>query len=493
MDVKTFKYFNLKPWKHQLKAFLMGRARESFAYLMEMGTGKTKVALDDARWNWYQGNINAVVIVAPKGVYRNWSNKEIPKHFPNNEYTIYTWDTRQTKQELAKQHQITEGKYVSLKIIVINVESFSSKRGTKFISEFIKKHKVMMITDESTSIKHHSSNRTKALLNLGGDCELRRILTGSPITNSPLDIYSQASFLDWQHLGFTSYFSFRARYAVLEEINLRPYKDEQGREQQRKFKQVVGYRRLDELRDKITQFSFRVTKDEALPGLPPKIYQFREVEMTSQQEKIYVSMKKLAVSIINENITSATIALTQLQKLHQILCGFLISDDKIVQQVENNRLAALMEILEETSSKVIIWAHYRESIKQIYNAISDKYGKDTVGHYYGSTTDEEREWVKWQFEDPKSKVRFFVGNPSVGGSGIDLIQGRTVVYFSNSFDLEDRIQSEDRSHRGGQTKSVTYIDLVIPGTVDEKVIKCLSNRVNIAAHINGDTAKDWLI
>jgi SNF2 family DNA or RNA helicase len=153
----------------------------------------------------------------------------------------------------------------------------------------------------------------------------------------------------------------------------------------------------------------------------------------------------------------------------------------------------LLSVVEETSDKVIIWANYRHDIEAIKLALAKEYGMNAVGTYYGDTDDEERRRVVREFQDPDSELRFFVGNPRTGGYGLTLTAANTVVYYSNSFDLEVRLQSEDRAHRIGQTKSVTYVDLMVPGTVDEKIVKALRSKIDIANEVLGEEMKDWLI
>ncbi len=269
----------------------------------------------------------------------------------------------------------------------------------------------------------------------------------------------------------------------------------------RSFKKVTGYQRVEELSKKVASFSFRVTKEECL-DLPEKIYTSRDVELGAEQSRAYASMKQLAMVELQEGgISSASIALTQLLRLHQIVCGHLKMDDGVITAFPNNRVKALMEILAETSGKVIIWANYVEDIRAIVRAISEEqdgdgqllYGPKSVVEFWGDIDPKTRKENNDAFQDPKSGVRFFVGNQATGGMGIDLFAANTVVYYSNSYKLDDRIQSEDRAHRIGQRKPVTYVDLIARGTVDEKIIQALRNKMNIAQQITGDNYRDWLI
>jgi SNF2 family DNA or RNA helicase len=258
------------------------------------------------------------------------------------------------------------------------------------------------------------------------------------------------------------------------------------------FKQVVGYRRLDELKEKIDRFAFRVTKEECL-DLPEKLYTRREVELTEGQEKAYNQMKAMALAQLDQGMVSTVNALTQLMRLHQIVCGHVKLDNGQVVDLPNKRVDELLSVVEESDGKMIIWANYRHDIEAIKLALSKTYGMNSVGTYYGDTEEDERRRVVREFQDPDSELRFFVGNPKTGGYGLTLTAASIVVYFSNSFDLEVRLQSEDRAHRIGQTKSVTYIDLITPKSVDEKIVQALRDKIDIATQVMGEELKQWLI
>jgi SNF2 family DNA or RNA helicase len=180
-------------------------------------------------------------------------------------------------------------------------------------------------------------------------------------------------------------------------------------------------------------------------------------------------------------------------RLHQIVCGHVKLDNGEVIELPNNRIGELLSVVEETDGKIIIWANYRHDIEAIKLALSKEYGMNSVGMYYGDTPDDERKRVLEEFQKPDSEMRFFVGNPSTGGYGLTLTAAQTMVYYSNSFDLEKRLQSEDRAHRIGQTKNVTYIDLIAVGTVDEKIVKALRDKIDIATQVMGEDFKQWLI
>jgi SNF2 family DNA or RNA helicase len=382
------------------------------------------------------------------------------------------------EQALNSLFDITE----DLKILVMNIEAFSTIRGSKYAGRFLLCHDAMMVIDESTTIKTPTSARSKSTEKVGRGARFKRIATGSPVTKSPMDLYQQCAFLSPNCLNAASYYSFQARYAVVIERSVATHS----------FKQVVGYRRLDELKEKLDRFSFRVTKEECL-DLPDKLYVKREVDLTDEQKRAYLQMKAMALSQFKEGVTSTVNALTQLMRLHQIVCGHVKLDNGEVIELPNNRIGELLSVVEETDGKIIIWANYRHDIEAIKLALSKEYGMNSVGMYYGDTDDDERKRVLEEFQKPNSEMRFFVGNPSTGGYGLTLTAAHTMVYYSNSFDLEKRLQSEDRAHRIGQTKNVTYIDLIAVGTIDEKIVKALRDKIDIATQVMGEDFKQWLI
>jgi SNF2 family DNA or RNA helicase len=479
--LETYPFRN-KPFVHQ-QAYLQRHWNAPVAALFaDMGTGKSYMLINNFSMLYDKGLLNGVLIVAPKGVYRNWFDTEIPKHIPEHvQYRMAIWNPQPRKAEeqaLNSLFDITE----DLKILVMNIEAFSTIRGSKYAGRFLLCHDAMMVIDESTTIKTPTSARSKSTEKVGRGARFKRIATGSPVTKSPMDLYQQCAFLSPNCLNAASYYSFQARYAVVIERSVATHS----------FKQVVGYRRLDELKEKLDRFSFRVTKEECL-DLPDKLYVKREVDLTDEQKRAYVQMKAMALSQFKEGVTSTVNALTQLMRLHQIVCGHVKLDNGEVIELPNNRIGELLSVVEETDGKIIIWANYRHDIEAIKLALSKEYGMNSVGMYYGDTDDDERKRVLEEFQKPNSEMRFFVGNPSTGGYGLTLTAAHTMVYYSNSFDLEKRLQSEDRAHRIGQTKNVTYIDLIAVGTIDEKIVKALRDKIDIATQVMGEDFKQWLI
>jgi SNF2 family DNA or RNA helicase len=395
---------------------------------------------------------------------------------------VLSWKPTLSKRYAAELEEMIMEDFDGLKIFVINVEAFSSPRGARMAGRFLVQNPDnMVIVDESTTIKNRKAQRTKNLMVLTKYSKYRRILTGSPVTKSPMDLFSQCNFLDERALGYNSFFAFQNRYAIVQKRMMGA----------RSFQEITGYRRLDELNERLFNFSTRILKEECL-DLPDKIYTRRNVELTDEQAKVYMQMKKLALAQLDGELATTESVLTQIMRLQQICCGFFQPDVGKIQPLKNNRLSELTSITDELSGKAIIWASYTHDIQQICQTLRDRFGPDSVALYYGETPQDERQEIVNRFQDVNDPLRFFVGQPKTGGYGITLTAANTVIYYSNSYDLEIRLQSEDRAHRIGQKNAVTYIDLVSPNTIDEKVLNALRSKIDLAGQVLKEDVSGWL-
>ena len=336
--------YKTNPYDHQRKALEASWAEEYYALFMEMGTGKTKVAIDTMAVLHEAGKIDAALIVAPKGVYDNWVQNEIPAHLPDRiERTLLRWTPAKTKRMETDLKDFIVGDLNGIKIFVMNIEAFSTSRGTDAATAFLYQNpNNIVVVDESTTIKNRKAARTKNIVKLQEYSKYRRILTGSPITKSPMDLFSQCDFLKNKALGFNSYFAFQARYANIQQRTMG----------HRSFQQIVGYRRLDELSQKLDTFSDRVLKQDCL-DLPEKVYVRRQIEFTPEQKKLYTQMKKLALAKLEsgELATTASV-LTQIMRLQQICCGFIQPDEGEIDTIPSNRLKELLELSDEVQAKL---------------------------------------------------------------------------------------------------------------------------------------------
>lgn len=478
------------PREHQREALRRGWERVGYAFLLEMGLGKSKILVDNTAMLYEAGKIDAMLIVAPKGVYTNWvsvtdGSGELRKHLPLRLHGDLVTGVWQSGLKLAERRALRErvlDTRAGLRVLVVNIEALSSvKEAIELCTEFLKTHRCMMVVDESTTIKNPTSARTKAVVRLGRWADYRRILTGSPVTRNPTDLYPQFEFLGRGLLGHTSFYSFRGEYCTLREIAVGG----------RSVKIITGVQNLSKLAAVLEKHSFRVRKEDCL-DLPPKTYMRRTVEMTPEQARLYENMRKEAwVELSPERVVSTTAVITQLMKLHQIACGHVMTDDGRVAEVGDGRLRALMEVLEETEGSVIVWATYMADIRAICARLRKTYDDPScVVEYHGGVSTQDRSAAIEAFQAGRS--RFFVSNPQTGGMGITLTRAQTVVYYSNNYNLEQRIQSEDRCHRIGQEHPVTYVDLVAEGTVDERIITSLLSKTSIVEAVLRDGPRTWL-
>ena len=463
--------FKTKPFDHQKKSFYISRDKKVFGLLMEQGTGKTKVCIDNATYLYGKGEITALIIIAPNGVHRNWL-REIETHLPDwCEYKSVYYRAGMNKKEVEKFEEVLAAKDC-LKIFTFNVEAFTSPKAVNWMERAILSNQTMLVVDESTRIKTPGAKRTKMIIKFGKNAKYRRILTGTPITKNAADVYSQFKFLDSQILGYDSFYSFRNRYCVM------------GGFEQR---QIIAYRNLDELTRNIEGHSFRVLKKDCL-DLPPKIYQRHFVDMSERQRKLYTTMKKGFIAELQGNVIEAPEAITRLLRLQQILCGWFPTENERVQPIDekNPRIEALKDILEGINTKAIIWARFRADIRAIERLLGD-----LAVSYHGGVDSDARELAIERFQNDPD-IKYFIGTPQAGGTGLTLTAAEYAIYYSNSFDLEQRLQSEDRCHRIGTKNNVTYIDIECQKSIDSKIIKALRDKKNIADVITKDPISIFL-
>lgn len=476
--------FKTKPYDHQRTAMDHAGSKDAYGFFMEMGTGKSKVLIDNLGTLFLEGKCNFALIIAPKGVYRNWVAKEIPEHMSDDvPHRVIRWVSSPNKKQKQELNSIKDA-YSGLTIFVMNVEAFSTVKGQNagiWLANKLGKFGLIAI-DESTTIKNHKAKRTKSLMKIAAGFSYRRLLTGSPVTKSPLDVYSQCEFLRPGLLGYDSYWAFQSRYAVIKKQNMGG----------RSFTQVVGYRNLDELTDRIDRYSYRVLKKDCL-DLPEKTYTARYIPLTKEQKMMYERIQREALMLFDDGeMVTAPAVITQLLRLQQVLSGHIKTDEGKIVTFPTKRMDALEEIMEEHDGKAIIWSRFRYDIQAIVLTLQKKYGKHSAAGYFGDTGDEERNDIVRNFQDPNHPLKYFIGNPATAGYGLTLTEADLVVYYANDFNLETRIQSEDRAHRIGQKNPVTYVDLICEGTIDEKIVKSLRAKIDIGAKVLGEEAREWL-
>jgi SNF2 family DNA or RNA helicase len=464
-------HFKTEPYAHQRKVVEQTLDKQAFALFAEQGTGKTKMTLD-TYWNLgWSNKLAGLLIIAPNGVHANWIINEVPKHFDGNP-TCLIWEGKDTmawhKKFFRALQEIKEEDPSVPVILAMNIEAVRTQRGFDHARKFLEAGPCMMVIDESTIIKNPQALQTKQVLKLAPLARYRRVLTGTPITQGPLDLYSQIQFLDpgiWPHGSWTA-FKHDFAIEVLQTMGTR------------KFTKIVGYRNIDKMTRILKDHVIQLKKVDCL-DLPDKIYMERPVQLTEDQRKHYDEVKGMAMTMIEEGMVTATNALTLLLRLQQIVCGHVKDDDGNIHELTTNRIGAMLDIIEEVPGhKVIIWAHFKADIRRIVRTLCDNYGTGAGVAYFGETDQMERSTAIRRFqEDPE--CRFFVGNEAAS-RGITLTASDTVIYYSNNTKLEYRLQSEDRNHRIGQKNNVVYHDLVAYGTVDEKIFASIKAKENLA-------------
>lgn len=489
------------------------------------GTGKTKGVLDKIGRAYAQGRIDAVLAVSPKNAVANFL-AECRKHLVAEGYRGEAYHTNRAKTKKQQALLSALAEHGRLAILSMSYDSLSTDAGLKAALAFLRKRRVAVILDEAHRIKSspRTTRRTRHAMKLSRFAEERSILSGTLSDESPFDVYEPVNWLDedfWEReLGIRTRTAFRRRFGVFN----RGYNKKQGRE----FDQLVGYKNLEQLRDALRKITTRVTKESAGLNLPPKLYSQAVFEMTREQRKIYEALRDhYLVELDDGREMTAGMALTRLLRLQQIANGYMVPDQEPDEEIKpdpipipgkNPRLEMLKDLVEDTPDRCIIWAVYRHDFEQIMSVLP----AGSFVTFYGATSDEDRwaaeatfqgrwtptlialrdgisedEAIRLYGEDgivvpEDERPQFFVANPQCASEALTLTAATRVIYYSSSFKLTQRKQSEDRCHRIGQHNPVSYVDLVAAGTVDEYIIDRLVKKHDISALVMGDERTTWL-
>jgi SNF2 family DNA or RNA helicase len=474
--------------RHQLTALQRMEGRRYYALFMEQGTGKTWTILADAERLYAQGKIDSLLVVAPNGVHLNWVNREIPTHMEGN-IVARAWRSgagvRYKRQLEALFQPRKPGEPVPLRVLAINIDVLVTKPGYDFAERFLLSGRAMIALDESSRIKNPDSARTNALLRLRNKALCARIASGTPISNAPTDVFAQMEFLRSGLLGTTSYRAFVAEYAELMSADHPMMKRMVQQNPRAAFAQVIArdhngnprWRNLDKLQRLLEPHSFRVRKSECL-DLPEKIYTTLTFELDAKQHRAYEKMRDELRIVLEDDSEIPVSELASIMKLQQITSGYVNTPFGLQYVTDGNpRLRAMMDAVEDVDGQFIVWARFREELDAISTALTDA-GVKCVS-YHGGVGREDREAAVDMFQS--GEVRAFIGQPQSGGIGLTLTAAETVIYFSNDFNLETRLQSEDRAHRIGTRRNVRYIDLAAENTIDEKITRILQRKKSVAA------------
>lgn len=471
-----------KGMKHQLEGLKRLRAAPRyFAVGSEQGTGKTWMLLADAEKQFKAGEIAALFVIAPKGVHTNWILREIPKHV-SVKASAMAWKSGAGKK-YTKQLESQLNPKGDLVVHAMNVDAVNTKSGFEYAKRFLNAHRSMMIVDESQRIKNPAAQRTRRIIELGHLATSRRISSGTLVSNSPMDLFSQYDFLHPGLLGTTSYRAFISEYAEVLPPSNPLVQEIIARTRSRGTPQIIAkdnhgnpkYRNLAKLSSFMSPHTFRVLKSECL-DLPEKIYKTQFFELSPAQRSVYDGIESDMRFEYNDEIDTFT-ALTVINKLRTATSGFVLVGGEPVLTGGKERMDALLEIVEDLDGQFIVWATFREEIRQIASALK------SLGcvEYHGRTSNKDRERAIDSFQHGEARV--FIGNPQAAGTGLTLHAAETAIYFSSSFSLEERMQSEDRCHRIGLKHPVVYIDIAAIDTIDERIAAALQSKRGTAAEI----------
>ena len=486
------------PFKHQADALVASKDREFFALFWEMGCAKSRVVIDTAAHLYRKGEINALIIVAPNTVHRNWVVNELPFHTPRDvakDVKIHLWESSRAAKPPRKGQKFNDHmqecgvvlRHVGLSVLSISYDSLLTEKATKAIKMFFKHREVLLVADESQYIKTPDSRRTKRMQAMSEKAKYRRILSGTPILNDARDAFAQLRFLDkeiWEQIGGRNFAAFKNYFCTFETQTLRTG---------RSFQRLTGFRNRGRLGQIVESCSSRLLKDDVL-DLPPKLYTTRYFTLGVKQRRLYRDVENNFYALHDGAIITTELAIVRDIRLQQITSGYIVVDDddeprKVAD--DNPRIDTLMHVLGDHEGKAIIWAKYRMDIDQIMKAIGDTFGANSVVRLDGSVKSADRMKAVQSLQED-DECRFFVGNAQAAGTGLTLTAATLVVYYNNSFKYGDRRQSEDRAHRPGQTKSVLYVDICAVDTVDEKIVKALREKNDTAIDILGDPQKPWI-
>lgn len=523
-----------QPFDHQLDRWRRTRDKRFWGTFWEQGTGKSCKTIMEAAWLYSHGQIDAMLVLAPNGVHRNWITDEIPTHWPTELGSPGVCWYRSKSSE-AKYHQrevqacidspgfaVLAMSYDALdtddKPAKPGVRDHAVKGGRSWAKEFLTKRKVLIVADEASRIKGHDTIRTILSCKAAMLAPYRRACNGTPVSNSPFDLYAQVCFLDplvgprgglqspfWISKGINSFQGFKTQFGVWGKGYRWGVDKKTGERKKIEFPDLKGYRNLDLLNSWLDEISDRITKEDAGLNLPDKLYKTLRFDLTEAQRRVYQMLTEESIAYLDSGeLVTTPLVLTKMLRLQQVCSGYVAVDDPEGEPIidigkENPRLDLLCEVCEDLPHKAIIWTRFKRDVDLILGRLHEM-GRKAV-RYDGNVGDQERRENVLAFQ--KGDAQFFVSNPVAGGEGLTLLgdqsEGaaealacKTVIYYSNNFSLQNRLQSEDRAHRIGQRWPVQYIDIVASDTIDDQIASNLKNKFNIAQQVTGDKFRQWL-
>ncbi len=476
---KDFAFKN-SPRPYQSDALDRSYGMHEFALLMEMRTGKSFVDINLAACYYQQGQINAYLIVMFPGAIKTTWKLQLEEHMPVD-YELCILTSGQNN----KTQTFIDLETDKLKILVVGIESLSAGAGPDLVTDFVKKHKVKFTIDESTCIKNPKAltrgkvkkrTRVKLCWDLGGLCEYRMIMTGTPVTQGIEDFYSQFRFLNWAILGYKSYFTFQNAHCIM------------GGYQQRK---IMGYANVSKVINAITPYSYQISTEDAI-GIPEEVIETITVDQSPEQKRLLKELGdpfSMSTQLGDETLEIETI-LERMIRYQQIVGGHFPYDTLegtgIVALNKNPKLDALVGVIETIpkDKKVIIWARFVPEIKMIAAALESM--SESYVTYRGGMTDDERERAQRVFMEDDGP-RFWVASQQASARGVELASASIHLYYSNSFSYDDRKQSTMRTNSSHQkAKSILYVDIVMNHKIDKQIVTALQRKQDIADYVIGE-------
>lgn len=487
--------YKTDPFEHQREALRRSSHRKFFGLFMEPGTGKSKVVVDTAGYLRIEDKIDVLIILAPSVVHVEWIREQLPTHMTDKvKWKGFIWRSNKANNKSYQEEWAEWLAFKGLRVLSMNIEAVITSNGKTALRSLVKSARCFVTIDESTDIKSPGSKRTITLRNLAPNMAYRRVLSGLPDPEGPLDLYSQLRFLSPTIVG-SSFTSFKNEYAIFEQA---PWNI--------KVPILKGYKNLDRLQKILAEHSFQISKEEAGLNLPEKLYSKRYYELSPEQARMYRELQNNYITSFNPNfldddfepgdVVSAEMAIVRWLRLHQITCGYVPTDLEGPEEPErripggNPRLQALLKVLETTVGPVIVWCRFEPDVTMIMEAIAENEYLGKAVRYDGAVKPADK--LKAKDAYTSGEARIFVGNPKAGGRGLTLVNTKTVIFYSQYFGLEPRIQGEDRAHRIGLKHPVLYIDLVAEGTVDERILKRLREKRSLAEMVINRRSGEWI-
>jgi hypothetical protein len=479
--------WKLPPYRHQWEIYLRTRDLRAWGLFLDQGLGKTAICLATGSHLFRVGRIRGMFVLAPNGIEVNWARDEIPEHLAVP-HEVFTWSNskRKTKTHAEGLERLFAAGDDRLRVLCMSYNGLMTDDGAKAARRFLTEFDTLYIADEATAFKTPSTKTAKRVLATAKHGTFRRLLNGTPVEDSPFHSYTQVRWLDpnvWAKIGINNAQQHKNFFGIWEKRQLA---------NGRSFPNLVRYRNLPKMAEALRSIGDRLEKDDVL-DLPPKVYSKVHFSLSPEQARIYKALKEdYQAAIVADETLTADLAIVRLTRFQQITSGYAPTDeDEELRPIagKNPRLGALEVALDETTLPVIVWAKYTADIDAIAEVLRKR--KMSFGIWDGRTSPEDRQRLKEDFQAGKLDV--FLAKASSAGRGITLTAASTVIYYNNTFSLDERKQSEDRAHRIGQTKSVRYIDIVATDTVDERILEVLRGKRDISALVTGDRRLDsWV-